>query len=61
MEFIVIELAELKGFKTARGARTNPHRAANWILRASLEGKMFIYLIPPDYCENKSMSSYSQQ
>ncbi|XP_067944024.1 guanine nucleotide-binding protein-like 1 [Watersipora subatra] len=43
------ELAELKGFKTARGARTDSYRAANWILRAALEGKVLIYLFPPQY------------
>ena len=44
-----VELAELKGYKTARGARTDPYRAANWILRSALEGKILMYLLPPLY------------
>ena len=48
-----IELAELKGFKTAKGARTDPYRAANWILRAALEGKILSYLLAPQYNSRK--------
>ena len=51
MVSMVAVLAEQKGFRTAKGARPDTFRAANWILRSALEGKILVYLLPPGFCE----------
>lgn len=52
-----VAVATVKGFHTARGARTDPYRAANFILRSALEGKQLIYLLPPEFVLKKSESA----
>ncbi|XP_073974627.1 nucleostemin 4 isoform X2 [Rhodnius prolixus] len=42
-----------KGFKTARAARLDTYRAANHLLRQSLEGKIPLCLYPPNYTSTK--------
>lgn len=45
--------AEKRGYKTARAARNDTYRAANNILRMALDGRICIYLRPPEYFRNK--------
>lgn len=44
--------AAKKGFHTAKAARLDTYRAANSLLRMSLEGKICIYAYPPLYTTN---------
>ncbi|KAK6627312.1 hypothetical protein RUM44_009789 [Polyplax serrata] len=45
--------AKKRGFFTAKTARPDTYRAANSILRMSLEGKICLFFKPPGYQENK--------
>lgn len=45
--------ASKRNFFTARAARYDSYRAANSLLRMALEGKICIYVYPPDWNLNK--------
>lgn len=45
--------ASKRNFITARTARLDTYRAANSLLRMALEGKICIYVYPPDWVLNK--------
>ncbi|XP_076663867.1 nucleostemin 4 [Andrena cerasifolii] len=45
--------ASKRNFITARTARLDSYRAANSLLRMALEGKICIYIYPPDWVVNK--------
>lgn len=45
--------AKQRGYLTAKAARPDTYRAANALLRMQLEGKICIYLRPPNYTEKK--------
>lgn len=45
--------ASKRNFITARTARLDTYRAANSLLRMALEGKICIYVYPPDWFLNK--------
>lgn len=45
--------ASKRNFFTARTARYDSYRAANSLLRMALEGKICIYVYPPDWSLNK--------
>ena len=45
--------ASKRNFITARTARFDSYRAANSLLRMALEGKICIYIYPPDWVVNK--------
>ncbi|KAK1116981.1 hypothetical protein K0M31_017031 [Melipona bicolor] len=45
--------ASKRNFVTARTARLDSYRAANSLLRMALEGKICIYIYPPDWTVNK--------
>lgn len=45
--------AKKRGFLTAKAARLDTYRAANHILRMSLDGKICLCLYPPGYVEKK--------
>lgn len=45
--------ASKRSFFTARAARHDTYRAANSLLRMALEGKICIYVYPPDWSLNK--------
>uniref|UniRef100_UPI00358F01C5 guanine nucleotide-binding protein-like 1 n=1 Tax=Myxine glutinosa TaxID=7769 RepID=UPI00358F01C5 len=46
--------AEKRGYKTARAARNDCHRAANSLLRLALDGRLCVYTLPPGYTDNKA-------
>uniref|UniRef100_A0A8C4QGK9 Guanine nucleotide-binding protein-like 1 n=1 Tax=Eptatretus burgeri TaxID=7764 RepID=A0A8C4QGK9_EPTBU len=46
--------AEKRGYKTARAARNDVHRAANSLLRLALDGRLCVYTLPPGYTDNKA-------
>lgn len=45
--------ASKRNFVTARTARLDSYRAANSLLRMTLEGKICLYVYPPDWTINK--------
>lgn len=45
--------AKKRGFLTAKAARFDSYRAANHILRMTLDGKICLCLYPPHYIEKK--------
>lgn len=48
-----------KDFKTARAARLDTYRAANSLLRMTLEGKICLYIYPPNWTIDKSITLFS--
>lgn len=46
--------AKKKGFITGQAGRPDTYRAANQLLRISLEGKICLFIYPPDWSKNKS-------
>lgn len=47
--------AEKKGFLTAKAARKDAYRAANHILRLTVEGRICLSFRPPEYTTNKKI------
>ena len=43
------------GFLTAKASRPDVYRAANHILRLALQGRINLYLRPPDFTTEKSI------
>lgn len=46
---IFLAWAEKRRFYTAKGARTDVYRAANAILRMAVDGRLCMYMTPPEY------------
>lgn len=44
-----------RDFRTARAARLDTYRAANSLLRMALEGKICLYIYPPNWTADKSI------
>lgn len=49
LSFTNLGWAIKNGFRTAKAARPDVYRAANHLLRMSVEGRLRLCLAPPDY------------